>query len=523
MRVFKNKKIVTLLIALVVSFSVFTALPKTSSAVTRWGYALSSRDYVTICPQTGPMSCGADFTQATCNTARTNLIKDLFENQQIYTEQTITACFSTTINPPIPNDGTMTEATQTISDAYAALGIDRYWYEYETQNAGTTSYYLSTSFASMDLCQADARDTNGFVLPQTLGETSPQSKVLTKPCFMQRTRPDQTPDGTSIQLFAATPQGVGTSTNYVPLALITNEEVGPDGTVHTAPDCTTTNGIETCTGNSGFSTYFNFLIKVFLGICAVLSMIMIVVGGLEYMTGEAISEKADGKHKIVNAIFGLILAVGAYALLNTLDPALLNIGMKNVQKANVTISRLDTSSGSDPSLCISATNPPSPSTATGATLTLNSTMTTNYIPARDALALPTGIKLLVTAQAAIEGFSATPTPGTKSYRTKNPGNIGNTDSGGTVQYATLGEGITAQKNIITNVASGNSPSYKIGSQPTCALGSESYQGKLYQYLRIYSTGARMSNSYLNQIIGYFAANGQTITPETTMAQITAIN
>jgi hypothetical protein len=51
------------------------------------------------------------------------------------------------------------------------------------------------------------------------------------------------------------------------------------------------------------------------------------------------------------------------------------------------------------------------------------------------------------------------------------------------------------------------------------LGTETYNGYLYQYLRIYATGARTNNNYLNAIIGYFKANGVTITYKTTIADI----
>lgn len=325
---------------------------------------------------------------------------------------------------------------------------------------------------------------------------------------------------------SGTEQHVNTITDYYPLAPLPGigETCSPDPSdpsktncVKTAPDPTT--------GCSGFASYLNALIKVFIGISAVLAMIMIIMGGIEYMTTEAISGKESGKERITNSIFGLLLALGAYMLLNTINPQLLNIGLCGIPDAQVSISPTDTSNGSNNSLCISNTNPPNPDSATGTNITLNPTMVSKYIPARDPLNIPVGIKLLITAQTYTEGFSDVPPPpgGTKSYRTNNPGNIGNTDDGTTKTYPTLADGIKAQRDIVTNVANGTSTSYKIGSKPTCALGSESYNGSLYQYLRIYSTGARMNNNYLNSIIGYFAQNQKTITGRTKMSEIAALN
>ena len=69
--------------------------------------------------------------------------------------------------------------------------------------------------------------------------------------------------------------------------------------------------------------YLNTMIKIFLGICAVLAMVMIVMGGIEYMTTELISSKEEGKSRITNALLGLLIALGSYLILNTINPDLL--------------------------------------------------------------------------------------------------------------------------------------------------------------------------------------------------------
>lgn len=71
--------------------------------------------------------------------------------------------------------------------------------------------------------------------------------------------------------------------------------------------------------------YLNIIIKLILGISAVLAMVMITMGGIEYMTSELISSKEAGKETLKNAILGLLIALGAYLILNTINPQLLNI------------------------------------------------------------------------------------------------------------------------------------------------------------------------------------------------------
>ena len=269
-----------------------------------------------------------------------------------------------------------------------------------------------------------------------------------------------------------------------------------------------------CTNPCPFGNYLNIIIKLVIGIAAVLAMVMIVMGGIEYMTSDLISSKEAGKDTIRNAILGLLIALGAYLILNTINPQLLSVCLDKLPQATITISPDDTSTGSSTSLCISTTNPPNPDSAKGTSM--KSVMSKPAMPEYEKVintinSISKGKKYLATAQAGVEGFY----PGSKSYKTNNPGNIGNTDDGKTRSFPTLKEGIVAQTE---KVVSGQG-SYKIGSKPTCALGNEVYDGSLYQYLRIYATGARVNNNYVNAIIGYFSDNGKNITARTKMSDI----
>lgn len=91
------------------------------------------------------------------------------------------------------------------------------------------------------------------------------------------------------------------------------------------------------TGDNKVGAYLNLMIKLFIGICAVLAVIMIVMGGIQYMTSELISSKEAGKERIRNAIFGLLLALGAYTLLFTINPDLLNTDLKSLENVTVEV------------------------------------------------------------------------------------------------------------------------------------------------------------------------------------------
>ena len=168
----------------------------------------------------------------------------------------------------------------------------------------------------------------------------------------------------------------------------------------------------------------------------------------------------------------------------------------------------------------------------------NNTIQKLYIPTLSQINENKGAKLLVTAMSIKEGFA----PGTRAYRTNNPGNIGNTDNGKNSNYKSLKEGIIAQINFIKSVASGNKKYFEFGKKNLKIYYSKemdnnadtykkspilpgyqfTFNGELGGFVKIYSTGARGGNGYLSLIISYFAQNGITVTEHTKIQDILKI-
>jgi hypothetical protein len=128
-----------------------------------------------------------------------------------------------------------------------------------------------------------------------------------------------------------------TDTTYTLLAPIPG--IGDaNNVIDTAEHCTIDkNGDKVCTNSCPFGSYLSTLIKIFLGICAVLAMIMIVWGGIEYMTSDLASSKESGKKTITQAILGLLLALGAYLILYTINPDLLDVCLNKLPKAEIKV------------------------------------------------------------------------------------------------------------------------------------------------------------------------------------------
>ncbi len=84
-------------------------------------------------------------------------------------------------------------------------------------------------------------------------------------------------------------------------------------------------------GNSGgkttLETYLPNMFNLMVGIAAALAFIMITWGGVMYATSDALSSKTDGKKFIEDAVWGLLLVIGAWIILNTINPQILNFNL----------------------------------------------------------------------------------------------------------------------------------------------------------------------------------------------------
>lgn len=82
------------------------------------------------------------------------------------------------------------------------------------------------------------------------------------------------------------------------------------------------NLLETVEPGSTFGKYLNQIIKIVIGVVGVLSVVMIVLGGIQYMTTDAFSRKETGKEMITRSIGGLLIGLCSVLLLNTINPQL---------------------------------------------------------------------------------------------------------------------------------------------------------------------------------------------------------
>ncbi len=73
--------------------------------------------------------------------------------------------------------------------------------------------------------------------------------------------------------------------------------------------------------------YFGIIFSLVLGIASIGAVVMLVVAGLQYIaSGANESLRGAAKERIRNALFGLILALGAWVILSAINPDLVGFG-----------------------------------------------------------------------------------------------------------------------------------------------------------------------------------------------------
>lgn len=73
--------------------------------------------------------------------------------------------------------------------------------------------------------------------------------------------------------------------------------------------------------------YVQALFFLSIAAAAMLAFIKILFGGVKWMLSDVITDKASAKKDIQGAIFGLLIVLSAYVVLNTINPQLLELNI----------------------------------------------------------------------------------------------------------------------------------------------------------------------------------------------------
>ncbi len=78
---------------------------------------------------------------------------------------------------------------------------------------------------------------------------------------------------------------------------------------------------------TSLANFFNNLYKYLIGLAAILAVIEIIWGGLEISTKDSVSKQSNGRERITQAIFGLVLVLSPVLVFSIINPNILNLSL----------------------------------------------------------------------------------------------------------------------------------------------------------------------------------------------------
>ncbi len=84
-------------------------------------------------------------------------------------------------------------------------------------------------------------------------------------------------------------------------------------------------------GVSSIGEFINILFRIAIGIGSVIGVLMIVIGGFEYLSSDIFQKKATGRERIKNALLGIGLLLSSFLILNTINEDLTDLSFTPLQ------------------------------------------------------------------------------------------------------------------------------------------------------------------------------------------------
>ena len=78
-------------------------------------------------------------------------------------------------------------------------------------------------------------------------------------------------------------------------------------------------------GGQNAASVLQYLFTVSIALAGVFAVLMIVIGGIEYLLSEAFTSKTEAIKRIQAALWGLLIILASYVILNTINPNLLDL------------------------------------------------------------------------------------------------------------------------------------------------------------------------------------------------------
>ena len=250
-------------------------------------------------------------TLALCNTSQINKINELRQAESAggggYSAVSITNCFESRTIPTKQDFSSRMQAIDTFTGTK-----DLYYFTYKSGSGDM--FNRSKGYTTEAECKQFEAIYSGSLLQPCMKSSTPPTKP-----------PASDTDYHLISPQADTPVYKKTYRLLAPIGDLTCIENG-EGVSN--PGCVT--------GNVG--TYLNIIFRIAIGLAAALAVVMIVVYSIAYMGNESVFGKNEAKSNILSSIGGLLIALGAYALLASINPDLVGTSGATIDQVEAQVS-----------------------------------------------------------------------------------------------------------------------------------------------------------------------------------------
>jgi len=256
------------------------------------------------------------------------------------------SCTTNSVREEIPKTSEMPKFYLDVVEACTNAGYNGGVCALQASKAVVAAETYNTCIAESSGDAAGCKTATDFTVNQvTVAKAAPTDPNAAPPVAMQTLQPTPaTPtqnSGTSQRSATPTQNGNG-NIGYIPLEPIPGLA-------------------EAQSGNTNFALFLRYVFSVLISIGGLSAVVMLIFGGITYMVSDVVHKKTDALRRIQAAMWGLLLLIASWLILNAINPRLLVfellINPTSNLSGNVSPNTLTTGTNNTTSLNLSNTDP----------------------------------------------------------------------------------------------------------------------------------------------------------------------
>ena len=82
---------------------------------------------------------------------------------------------------------------------------------------------------------------------------------------------------------------------------------------------------QNATSSQILAEYTNLLVRIAFGLGSIVAVIMLVIGGAKYVTGQTFSKKSDGKSEVARSLGAIVILAASFIVFAQINPEILRV------------------------------------------------------------------------------------------------------------------------------------------------------------------------------------------------------